>query len=89
MTTQPSIESLLEIIAKQAVQIEQLLKRVEQLELELAVYKSKKNSTNNHIAPSKDENRIKTNQSLREKTGEKTSRSTGTSGKNVGFFIRY
>jgi hypothetical protein len=42
LTTQTSIESLLEIIAKQDLQIEQLLKKVDQLELNLAVYKSKK-----------------------------------------------
>jgi hypothetical protein len=38
LTTQSSIESLLEIIAKQDLQIEQLLKKVDQLELNLAVY---------------------------------------------------
>jgi hypothetical protein len=38
LTTQTSIESLLEIIAKQDLQIEELLKRVDQLKLDLAVY---------------------------------------------------
>jgi hypothetical protein len=42
LTTQSSSESLLEIIAKQDFQIEQLLKRADQVELDLAVYKSKK-----------------------------------------------
>lgn len=85
MTTQPTIESLLEIIAKQSIQIDLLLKRVDQLEKELAVYKNKKNSNNSHIAPSKDENRPKKNQSLRQKSIKKPGGQPGHPGKTLEF----
>lgn len=45
--------------------------RIAALEAQLAVYKNKKNSRNSHTPPSKDENRPRKNQSLREKTGKK------------------
>ncbi|MCH6202201.1 IS66 family transposase [Aquiflexum sp. LQ15W] len=45
--------------------------RVTELEKELARYKNPKNSTNSSVPPSKDENRPKKTQSLREHTGRK------------------
>lgn len=85
MTTQQRIDSLLETIEKQSIEIGFLLKKVDKLELELAVYKNKKNSKNSHIAPSKDENRVKINQSLRVKSGKKPGGQPGHPGKTLEF----
>jgi len=41
------------------------------LKLEIAELKNKKNSNNSHIPPSQDQNRPKTNQSLRVSSGKK------------------
>jgi regulator of replication initiation timing/transposase len=54
----------------------QLKKRVSFLENKLY----KKNSTNSSIPPSKDENRVKPNQSLREKTGKEIGGQKGSKG---------
>ncbi len=51
--------------------IEKLSNEVGNLTKELEKYKHPKNSSNSSIPPSKDENRPKRNQSLREKTGRK------------------
>jgi transposase len=48
--------------------------------LENKLEKKKKNSTNSSIPPSKDENRAKKNQSLRDKTGKKTGGQKGSKG---------
>ena len=85
LTTQQRIDSLLETVEKQSIQIDFLLKKVDKLELEIAVYKNKKNSNNSHIAPSKDENRVKTNQSLRVKSGKKPGGQPGHPGKTLEF----
>lgn len=53
-----------------------LLKKVDSLERKLY----KKNSSNSSIPPSKDENRVKPNQSLREKTGKKSGGQKGHAG---------
>ena len=71
MKEKPTIEELLEIIVHQQKQIDELQKKVIQLEEELSKYKTKKNSNNSSIPPSKDENRPVKNKSLREKTGRK------------------
>jgi hypothetical protein len=42
--------------------------QIKNLEAENALLRQIKNSNNSHILPSKDENRVKKNQSLREKT---------------------
>jgi predicted nucleic acid-binding Zn-ribbon protein len=85
LTTQQRIDSLLETVKKQSVQIDFLLKKVDKLELELAVYKNKKNSNNSHIAPSKDENRVKPNQSLRFKSDKNPGGQPGHPGKTLKF----
>ena len=85
MTTQQRIDNLLETVEKQSIQIDFLLRKVDKLELEITVYKNKKNSTNSHIPPSKDENRIKTNQSLRVKSGKKPGGQLGHPGKTLEF----
>lgn len=63
------IESRDQLIATQAALIETMKSGLAILEKEIAVLKNKKNSNNSSIPPSKDENRPKKNQSLREKTG--------------------
>ena len=80
MAKQASIKLLIEKIA-------QLTKRVERLEHEntilrekLAKYEHPKNSRNSSIPPSKDENRPKRNQSLREKSNRKPGGQKGHKG---------
>lgn len=60
-----------------------LLKKVEELQAELAFYKTPKNSNNSSIPPSKDENRIKRTQSLREKTNKKNGGQLGHEGSTL------
>ncbi len=54
--------------------------QIKNLETEIALLKNRKNSNNSHIPPSKDENRIKKNQSLREKTDRKAGGQPGHEG---------
>ena len=60
--------------------IERLLIQVEKFTIELERYKHPKNSGNSSIPPSKDENRPKRNQSLRQKTGRKPGGQKGHQG---------
>jgi len=57
-----------QLIATQNRMIETMKAQLATLEKEITILKNKKNSNNSHIPPSKDENRPKKNQSLREKT---------------------
>lgn len=54
--------------------------QIKNLEKEIALLKNKKNSNNSHLPPSKDENRVKKNQSLREKTDRKPGGQPGHEG---------
>lgn len=54
--------------------------KIEDLEKIIAVLKTKKDSNNSHIPPSKDENRPKRNQSLRKKTDNKAGGQPGHEG---------
>src|SRR5574337_54486 len=54
--------------------------QIKDLEQMVAILKNKKNSNNSHIPPSKDENRPKKNQSLREKTDNKAGGQPGHEG---------
>lgn len=54
--------------------------QIKNLEAEVALLKNIKNSNNSHIPPSKDENRTKKNQSLREKTDRKAGGHPGHEG---------
>ena len=71
----PTYKELLEKIVK-------LEKLIQQLESELLYYKNPKNSRNSSIPPSRDENRPKRNQSLREKSDNKVGGQEGHEGKS-------
>ena len=60
-----------------------LQKQLTDLEAAEAVLKNKKNSSNSHTPPSKDENRVKKNQSLRTPTGLKVGGQPGHEGKTL------
>lgn len=71
------------IIFELIQKIDFLTKKVEQLEARLSEYENPKNSRNSSIPPSKDENRLKRNQSLREKTGKKPGGQEGRKGSTL------
>lgn len=88
----PNIENLpreellliIEQLSKQNIaltlKVEELTQTVEDLTKRLAHYQHPKNSGNSSIPPSKDENRPKRNQSLREKSGKKPGGQEGHKG---------
>ena len=76
MQEKPTYEDLLK-------KIEELEKIIFKLQLELAYYKNPKNSRNSSIPPSRDENRPKRNQSLREKSENKVGGQEGHEGKTL------
>lgn len=78
-----TIDSLVKRTESLIISNDSLIKRVTDLEAELAVYKNKKNSNNSHTPPSKDENRPQKNQSLREKTDKKVGGQQGHEGKTL------
>lgn len=89
-TMEPSdkiiIEDLKRIILFQAQEIAKiplLIARIEVLERELARYKTKKDSNNSSLPPSKDENRPPHTSSLREKGGRKAGGQPGHDGKTL------
>ena len=80
------IEDLKRIILMQArelAKIPLLIARIEALERELARYKTKKDSRNSSLPPSKDENRPPRTSSLREKGGRKAGGQPGHDGKTL------
>jgi len=74
------IAALKEGNAIQAKLIDAQSCQIKNLETEIALLKNRKNSNNSHIPPSKDENRAKKNQSLREKTDRKPGGQPGHEG---------
>ena len=89
-TMEPSdkiiIEDLKGIIMMQAQELAEiplLVTRIEALERELDCYKTKKDSSNSSLPPSKDENRPPRTRSLREKGGRKAGRQPGHDGKTL------
>lgn len=62
------------------LKVEELIQNVEELTKKLEHYQHPKNSSNSSIPPSKDENRPKRNQSLREKSGRKPGGQEGHKG---------
>ena len=80
------IEDLKRIILMQArelAKIPLLIARIEALERELARYKTKKDSRNSSLPPSKDENSPPRTSSLREKGGRKAGGQPGHDGKTL------
>jgi len=67
----------------QATLIVTLNKQVAASQAEVAILKNKKNSGNSHTPPSKDENRVKKNQSLRKPTDLKIGGQPGHEGKTL------
>lgn len=90
MSLEDKIDQLfgkIKVLNKRVLELEnenhQLKEKVTTLESKL----QKKNSTNSSIPPSKDENRIKTNQSLRTKTGKKSGGQKGSKGTTLKMYI--
>ena len=82
LVSQPNIENLpreelLVIIDQMSKQIIGLTRKVEELTQALERYQHPKNSSNSSIPPSKDENRSRQNQSLREKSERKSGGQSG------------
>ena len=80
------IEDLKRIILMQAQELTRiplLIARIEALERELAHYKTKKDSSNSSLPPSKDENRPPRTSSLREKGVRKAGGQPGHDGKTL------
>jgi len=80
------IEELHRIILMQAQEIAQiavLKARIEVLERELVRYKTRKDSSNSSMPPSKDENKPPRTSSLREKSGRKAGGQPGREGKTL------
>lgn len=75
-----AVENLQKINSELSVTNNELTARVVSLEAQLSVLRNKKNSSNSSIPPSKDENRPKKNQSLREKSGKKPGGQPGHEG---------
>jgi len=74
------IDGLQQSHTTQNLMIDALNTQIKNLETEINLLKNKKNSNNSHIPPSKDENRVKKNQSLREKTDRKVGGQPGHEG---------
>jgi transposase/uncharacterized coiled-coil protein SlyX len=77
------IEELRRIVLMQAQEINRLMKKIDVLESELARYKTRKDSNNSSLPPSKDENRPPRTNSLREKSGRKAGGQQGHEGKTL------
>lgn len=71
-------------IAELEKQVSELLKLVAYLTERLSKYETPKNSNNSSVPPSKDENRPRHTQSLREQTGRKPGGQTGHKGTTLG-----
>jgi transposase len=79
----PTYNELLDIVSTLLEKVETLTLRVNELETELSFYKSPKNSNNSSVPPSQDQNRIKKNQSLREKSGKGSGGQNGHKGNTL------
>ena len=83
---QTIIEELKRIVLMQAQELAKiplLIARIEILERELERYKTRKDSNNSSLPPSKDENKPPRTSSLREKSGRKPGGQPGHEGKTL------
>ena len=83
---QTIIEELKRIVLMQAQELAKiplLVARIEILERELERYKTRKDSNNSSLPPSKDENKPPRTSSLREKSGRKPEGQPGHEGKTL------
>jgi len=71
------------IIMMQAQVITHLIKKIDVLENEFAIYKTRKDSDNSSMPPSKDENKPSRTKSLREKSNRKAGGQPGHEGKTL------
>lgn len=76
MSRRPTYRELFDLVQQQA-------KEIAALKVEIQLLKTPKNSRNSSIPPSKDENRPKTNQSLRKSSGKKPGGQQGRVGKTL------
>ena len=88
--TYQELKELVNILLKQvneltviAKRVDSLAIRVQELETELAFYKTPRNSGNSSVPPSKDENRVKRTSSLREKSGKQNGGQPGHEGNSL------
>ncbi len=78
-----TIEELINLVQAQAKTIVRLEAKIDKLEHELEKYKTRKDSNNSSIPPSKDENRVQHTSSLRQKSDRKVGGQPGHEGKTL------
>lgn len=78
-----TIEELINLVQAQAKTIVRLEAKIYKLEHELEKYKTRKDSNNSSIPPSKDENRVQHTSSLRQKSDRKVGGQPGHEGKTL------
>ncbi len=83
MPDQIIMDELIHLVQEQAKKIVMLEAKIGKLELELEKYKTRKDSNNSYIPPSKDENRPPRTSSLRQKSDRKIGGQTGHEGKTL------
>ncbi len=83
MPDQITMEELIHLVQTQAKIIVRMEAKIDKLEQELEKYKTRKDSTNSSIPPSKDENRVPRTSSLRQKSDRKVGGQPGHEGKTL------
>lgn len=83
MSDQITMEELIHLVQAQAKIIVRLEAKIDKLEQELEKYKTRKDSNNSSIPPSKDENRPPRTSSLRQKSDRKVGGQPGHEGKTL------
>jgi transposase len=78
-----TIKELINLVQAQAKTIVRLEAKIDKLEHELEKYKTRKDSNNSSVPPSKDENRVQRTKSLRQKSDRKVGGQPGHEGKTL------